>query len=64
MTKVEYLGHIVKSNKITTDPEKIKATENFPLFATLKDLLYYRRFVQNYALIQTINSPLKRTVPK
>lgn len=58
MEEVEYLGHIVKYNKITTDPKKIKAIENFPIPKTLKDLRgflgltgYYRRFVKDYAQI-------------
>ncbi|GBP12805.1 Retrovirus-related Pol polyprotein from transposon gypsy [Eumeta japonica] len=38
MHEVEYLGHIIKHNKITTDPEKIKAIEKFPTPTTLKDL--------------------------
>lgn len=56
--EVEYLGHIVKHNKIATDPEKIKAIKNFPIAGTLKDLRgflgitgYYKRFVKDYAQI-------------
>ena len=58
MTEVEYLKHIVKHNKITTDPGKIKTIENFPIPGTVKVLRsflglfgYYRRFEQNYAQI-------------
>lgn len=62
MEEVEYLGHIVKHNRISTDPNKIKTIENFPIPKTLKDLRgflgltgYYRKFVKNYA---TIAKPL------
>ncbi|GBP02397.1 Retrovirus-related Pol polyprotein from transposon gypsy [Eumeta japonica] len=58
MSEVEYLGHIIKHNRISTDPKKIRAIEKFPTPKTLKDLRgflgltgYYRRFVKNYAQV-------------
>lgn len=57
-TSVKYLGHIVSSKGVKTDPEKVAALHTWPKPQTLKDLKsflgfagYYRRFVQNYSKI-------------
>lgn len=54
--EVEFLGFIISSEGIKTNPAKVEAIQNFPLPRTLRDLRsflglsgYYRRFVQDYA---------------
>jgi Reverse transcriptase (RNA-dependent DNA polymerase)/RNase H-like domain found in reverse transcriptase/Integrase zinc binding domain len=57
-TEVEFLGFIVSTEGIKTNPKKIEAISDFPLPKTLKDLRsflglsgYYRRFIQDYSKI-------------
>ena len=57
---VEYLGHIISSKGIATDPEKVKAVQEWPTPTNLKDVQsflglcnYYRRFVPSYSHIAT-----------
>lgn len=57
-TEIEFLGHIIKHNKITVDPEKINTIKNYELPRTLKQLRsfmglsgYYRKFIRDYAKI-------------
>lgn len=56
--QVQYLGHIVSSKGVETDPDKIRALESYPVPTCLKELRsflgfsgYYRRFIENYAQI-------------
>ena len=56
--QVKYLGHVVSEQGIEPDPQKTQAVKNFsiPTNATMvKQFLglsnYYRRFIQNYAIV-------------
>lgn len=56
--RIEFLGHIIKNGRITVDPQKIEAMQNYPIPKTLKELRsflgltgYYRKFIANYAKI-------------
>jgi len=53
---VRYLGHIISSNGITTDPEKITAVKEWPTPHTKKQLRsflgftsYYRKFIKGFS---------------
>lgn len=55
---VQYLGHVVSSKGIETDPEKTKALTDWPVphnVKTLRTFLgftgYYRRFIKDYSKI-------------
>lgn len=57
-TSVRYLGHIVSSDGVKTDPEKVQALKTWPRPQNLKELqsflgfsVYYRRFVKDYSRI-------------
>nr|GEZ12550.1 Ty3/gypsy retrotransposon protein [Tanacetum cinerariifolium] len=55
--KVQYLGHVISSNDVATDPEKIKTIQEWPKPTSITGLRgflgagYYKRFVQGYAHI-------------
>lgn len=56
--KVGYLGHVVSSEGIETDPEKTKKIQDWPCPTNVKELHtflgfsgYYRKFVENYSQI-------------
>jgi hypothetical protein len=51
--EVEYLGHVVSENGISTDPKKIEAVKTWPEPTTVTELRsfigfcsYYRRFIE------------------
>ncbi len=57
-SQVKYLGHIISSNGIRPDEDKLKSVENFPIPKKVKDVQsflglanYYRIFVEKYAYI-------------
>ena len=62
--EVEFLGHIVSSDGVSTNPEKVRIVQEWPVpenISQLKSFLglcsYYRRFVQNFS---SIARPLNR----
>ena len=66
--EVEYLGHVVSSDGIRTDPKKIEAVQNWPTPENVTELRafiglcsYYRRFIQGFA---DIAKPLHRLTGK
>jgi transposase InsO family protein len=54
--RVRYLGHVVSSDGVHTDPDKVRAVSEWPVPVTLQELRrylgftsYYRRFIRNFA---------------
>ncbi len=55
---IKYLGHIVSQNGVSTDPEKVRSVEEWPIpksVAEVQSFLgfvgFYRRFIQDFAKI-------------
>jgi hypothetical protein len=56
--QVEYLGHVITQQGVATDPEKVKAVQDWPKPKTITELRgflglvgYYRRFIKDYGKI-------------
>lgn len=56
--QVRYLGFVISKEGITTDPEKIRAVQEWPTPCTVKEVRgfvafcsFYRRFVKNFAKV-------------
>ena len=56
--QVEFLGHIVSQEGVSTDPQKVKAVKEWPIPRRVRDVRaflgltgYYRCFIQNYGEI-------------
>lgn len=69
--EVKYLGHVVSSEGVKPDPEKIAAVRNWPTPTTLKEVRsflsfagYYRRFIPHFAQIAEPIQELLRGHPK
>lgn len=56
--EVEYLGHVINSQGVATEPTEIEITQKWPRPKSVTELRsflgptgYYRRFIQNYGII-------------
>lgn len=68
VTKVEYLGHFISAEGVSTDPRKIIVVQKWPLPTNLKQLRgflglasYYKRFIHGFGIIcRPLHNMLKR----
>jgi len=67
-TQVEYLGHVISSARVSTDPKKISDMLSWPKIGNVRSLRgflgltdYYKHFVRNYGVIsKPLSNLLKR----
>lgn len=66
--KIEYLGHYISAEGVSTDPRKMKIVSDWPTLRTVKQVRnflgmtgYYRRFIKGYGtLARPLTNLLKR----
>ena len=66
--KVPFLGHMISADGVSTDPDKVRAVEQWPTPSNVSDVRsflglasYYRRFIEDFA---EVASPLRRLTSK
>ena len=65
--QINYLGHVVSKEEVSTDPEKIKAVTEWPQPTTVTEVRsflgfvsYYRRFIPNFSKVaKPLNNSLQ-----
>lgn len=69
--EILYLGHVISSDGISPDPEKIRVMENYPVPKNADETKrfvafanYYRKFVKNFAdIVSPLNKLTRKSIP-